>query len=155
MSLVILPTFEILTENLTYDAMFGEFIPGGVRTVIRDSVFLTSTREHCPMQDYYRTLQAHHSPLIDYVLKRFDEYIQRRVQVCFDDEGPESNRVFDLGEYLSSADHLEIITTSIEETVLEMLHDVFRMRRYRIEERRSYWRGRDLVIAIESNHHDR
>lgn len=150
MSLVILPTFEILTENLTYDNMYGEFIPGGVRAVIRDAVFQTSFKERSPTQDYYSSLQSHHSALVDYVLKRYDEYTQNRVNVCYDDEGPDTLRLFDLGEYLSVADHLELITNNIEGLVHAMMEDLFRTKLYHIVERRSYWKDRDLVIRVES-----
>lgn len=151
MSLVILPTFEILTENMTFDPLYRLFIPGGVKTVVRDSVVLTSFKERGAAHDYYQSLQCHRNALVDYVLKRFDEYTQKKVQLMYDEEGGDVRReALNLSEYMSHAGELELITQEIDHLVRLMMEDLFRTRPYNILEEGSYWKGRDLFVQVES-----
>lgn len=151
MSLVILPTFDLLTEHLTYDTLFEMFIPGGIKSVVRDAVFMTSFKEHNPYRDYARSLQSHHCALVDYVLKRFDEFMQVRTQLIYDEEHHlgTTRHSFEIGEYMTNLTELELVTNSIDDAVALMMQDLFRSKPYHISERDSYWAERDLIIGVE------
>jgi hypothetical protein len=149
--LVILPTFDLVTECMAYDELFKMFIMGGVKALIRDAVLLTSFKERSPQTDYQRTLQHHHSALVDYVLKRFDDSLNRRRALEYDEIGGDALRQrLDLGDYMSRCGELEMITQSIDDAVVLMMEDLFRTRLYHINERESRWSGRDLIIGVET-----
>lgn len=147
MSLVILPTFEIVAENASLDPLFKVFMRGGVREVIQDAVYLTSFRERSPTLDYYRSLQSYSCALTDHVLKCFDEYTQNR----FDDSPQgELSRMLNVDNYFKNIGELEFVCVSIADAVRIMMEDLFRTQLYNVVEEGSYWRERDLYVQVET-----
>jgi hypothetical protein len=154
--LVILPTFDLVTESLVYDDLFRLFLRGGVRSVVKGAVLNTSFQERAPaprtvdFKDCQLVLH-HHSALVDFVLKRFDDYTTRRHSQIDESTGLITRKAdLDMSEYLSRIGELELITQTIEETVLEMMEDLFRTRLYHIDEMETRWQDRDLIIGVET-----
>lgn len=147
--LVILPTFDLVTESMAYDELFKLFIVGGVKSLIRDSVLLTSFKERTPGSEYQRSLQQHRNALVDYVLQRFDNYTDNQQRKLYDEGGRDALN-FDVEYYLNQVGELEMIAQSIDDAVLIMMEDLFRTRLYHIDERESRWSGRDLIIGVST-----
>jgi len=149
-SVFILPTCDLVTECQTYDNLFHLFIPGGVRSVIKDAVLLTSYKEPTPELELHQHLRHPHSDLVDYVLRRFDNYTSRRDLQLYEEHGGDAKRQFDLGEYLNRVAELEMVSKLIEEAVQLMMLDLFKPLAYHIDDRRTRWIGYDLVIGLET-----
>ncbi|BDD79526.1 hypothetical protein [Burkholderia phage FLC9] len=148
--LVILPTFDLVTESLAYDDLYKLFLRGGVRSVVKNAVLSTSFQERSPYVDYQRSLQHHHSALVDFVLKKFDDYTNRSHIQINENTGEYRPKPVDLSEYMSRIGELELITQTIEEAVLVMMEDLFRTRLYHIDDQQTRWQDRDLIIGVET-----
>lgn len=149
MSVFILPTCDLITESMVYDELFKLFLKGGVHSVVKNAVLGTSFQETSPYTEYQRSLQHHHSELVDFVLKKFDNYINRRHERFDESTGRIRHATVDLSEYMSRVGELEMITQSIEEQVLLIMQDLFSSRPYHIDDQSPRWIGRDLVVGIE------
>jgi hypothetical protein len=153
--LVILPTFDLVTESLVYDDLYRLFLRNGVRTVVKHAVLNTSFQERnfTPAVVNFKDCQLkleHHSPLVDFVLKRFDDYTTRRHRVMDEQSGRWTHSELDLSEYMGRIGELELITQSIENAVLLMMEDLFRTRLFQIDEMETRWKDRDLIIGVET-----
>jgi hypothetical protein len=150
MSIFILPTCDLVTECQTYDNLFRLFVPGGVKSIVKDAVHMTSFKERSPVMDYHRSLQHHSSALTDYVLKRYDDYTTQKQILQMDEHGGDLRGQFDLSQYMGRTGEIEMITQWIEQMVELMMEDLFKTRLFHIVEQSSRWMDRDLVVRVET-----
>lgn len=149
MSVFILPTCDLITESMVYDELFKLFLKGGIHSVVKNAVLGTSFQETSPYIDYQKSLQHHHSQLVDFVLKKFDNYTNRRLTLLDPEDGKTTHLPLDLSEYMSRVGELEMITQSIEDQVRLIMQDLFSTRPYLVDDQSPRWMGRDLVVGIE------
>lgn len=142
---LILPTFELVTECLPYDRVFGKFLRGGVKDVVRESIV---------GQTFYR---RHHSALepigtrtglMAGILHSFDDHCIQE----WGDAHMEPGTTF-MDEYLAQIAVIEFVVQEIEEATENLLYHILRaqhMRSFDVDEYETQWRGRDLMVYLKS-----
>jgi hypothetical protein len=139
MSLIILPTFDLVTECLPYDSLF-HFLKDGVKDVIKESVVSRSF--------YAKQHVSSHIPggsgLIGAILSEYDDYVARHEDLLTALTG--EYREDPLADYVETMAKLEFMVMSIEQMVSDMMQLLIHSRLYEVSH--ASWRGRDLYAKI-------
>lgn len=141
MSIIILPTNDLVTECQSYETVF-RFLAGGVKDVVFDAVLMTS------WQDRFRNYRSHHEGrlgLVGYMLDQYENYLTR----YYDGLSAEDRREAVTDNYLSESANIELLTMTIEDAVQEMMEDIFRTKLYNVLAEGHRWIARDLVVNVE------
>lgn len=134
---IILPTFELVTDCLPYDKVF-QFLRGGVKDVVRDSIVASSFyRNHAsPLDD--------RSALMSSVLHLFEDHCME----MWGDAHVEPNTSF-MDEYLAKIAIIEYVVQEIEDVTLTLIEHLIGTPRFEVDEYATRWQGRDLLVYLK------
>lgn len=136
---LILPTFELVTECMPYDKVFSQFLEGGVKDVVLESIVARS------FYKYYAEVDQYRSGLLSSMLHSFEDHCTQE----WGDAHMEPGTTF-MDRYLAKVAIIEFVVQEIEENTRLMLNELLGGRREEIEPKLSRWHGRDLIVFLRN-----
>lgn len=147
MSLVVLPTEDIVAMNMAFDPLFF-FVPEGVMGVVKEAVHATSFRSRRGHTDLY---QSYSSQLAEDVIRSYEQYLEEQmVRIRAYERPDERFRDEMIAKYVVDTAQIEHVIKSIEEEVAAMMHLLFKTALYDIREEQTRWLQRDLIVWIKT-----
>lgn len=148
MSLVVLPTEDIVAANMAFDPLFF-FVPEGVMGVVKEAVHSTSFRSRrTDRTDPYLTSQ---SQLAENIIRAYEQYLDEQLMRVQSYEAPDERfRNEMIAKYVVDTAQIEYVIKSIEEEVAAMMHLLFKTALFDIREEQTRWLQRDLIVWIST-----
>lgn len=146
---IILPTYEIITEAIAADHLFN-FLEGGVKYIVRESVigssFQGKNRNLPPPAPSFWPVSEWNNPPQH---KRFQSDLTREVIHHYDDYVNDGESVRPpIDEYLKQVDRIELIVSSIEQSVDEMMRSIMATKLFDVLDGDFQWLGKDLIVDV-------